>query len=155
MPQDIEIKGLAELQADFKRLPGAVRKEILFAAVEDGSNIIQGAEIAEAPKKTGKLAAGITIKAGRNQTANQASMMVGPTSPYALFVHQGTKPHEIRPKNAKALFWEGARHPVRHVKHPGTRPQPFVDQAVASKGPEAAKRMMATIWEGIRGIMQR
>ena len=32
-----------------------------------------------------------------------------------------TKPHEIRPRRKKALAWPGARHPVKSVKHPGSR----------------------------------
>lgn len=40
---------------------------------------------------------------------------------YALIQHEGgtIPPHVIRPRNAKALFWPGARHPVKKVNHPG------------------------------------
>lgn len=38
----------------------------------------------------------------------------------APWFEEGTKPHVIRPKNKKALFWKGAAHPVRIVHHPGT-----------------------------------
>jgi len=36
-------------------------------------------------------------------------------------VEYGTRPHIIRPKHKKALYWVGARHPVNKVHHPGTR----------------------------------
>lgn len=39
---------------------------------------------------------------------------------YARYLEEGTRPHIIRPKTAKALFWPGARHPVKQVNHPGT-----------------------------------
>jgi bacteriophage HK97-gp10 putative tail-component len=39
---------------------------------------------------------------------------------YAGWLEDGTKPHVIRPKNKKALFWPGAAHPVKQVNHPGT-----------------------------------
>ena len=46
------------------------------------------------------------------------------------YIEYGTPPHEIRPKNKKALHWEGAEHPVKVVKHPGTKPNPIVRSAM-------------------------
>jgi hypothetical protein len=45
---------------------------------------------------------------------------------YAADVEFGTKAHEIKPRNKKALYWKGARHPVKSVQHPGTKPQPYL-----------------------------
>ena len=45
---------------------------------------------------------------------------------YAKYVEFGTLPHIIIPKNKKALYWDGAEHPVKLVRHPGTSPQPFI-----------------------------
>lgn len=44
-------------------------------------------------------------------------------APHALFVNLGTRPHEIRPKNKKALRWAGGGlfHFAKVVKHPGYR----------------------------------
>ena len=39
---------------------------------------------------------------------------------YAPALEFGTKPHVIRPRRKKALFWPGAAHPVKSVRHPGT-----------------------------------
>lgn len=41
---------------------------------------------------------------------------------YAAIQHYGgkTPPHDIFPRRKKALYWPGARHPVKHVKHPGS-----------------------------------
>jgi hypothetical protein len=49
---------------------------------------------------------------------------------YAAYVELGTKPHVILPKEKKALFWEGAEHPVGKVNHPGSRPQAFLRPAL-------------------------
>lgn len=39
----------------------------------------------------------------------------------AIHQHGGrTKPHTIRPRRKKALFWPGADHPVNLVNHPGS-----------------------------------
>lgn len=65
---------------------------------------------------TGRLAASITSRF----TARSAS--VGTNVAYAA-IHQfggRTGPHVIRPKHKKALFWSGAKHPVKSVNHPGS-----------------------------------
>ncbi len=41
-------------------------------------------------------------------------------SPIAGIIEFGSSPHIIRPKGNKLLFWPGATHPVKEVKHPGT-----------------------------------
>jgi hypothetical protein len=45
---------------------------------------------------------------------------------YARGVEEGTKPHIIRAKGKKALYWKGAKHPVKSVRHPGSRAKPFL-----------------------------
>jgi len=41
-------------------------------------------------------------------------------SPVAGIIEFGSRPHIIRPKRNKLLFWPGAKHPVKEIKHPGT-----------------------------------
>lgn len=50
---------------------------------------------------------------------------------YAVMVNDGTKPHVIEPVSAKALYWEGADHPVKRVYHPGTQGQHFVENSIS------------------------
>ena len=45
---------------------------------------------------------------------------------YAPHVEYGTKAHIIRPKNKRFLYWEGAKHPVKKVNHPGSKAKPFL-----------------------------
>lgn len=47
---------------------------------------------------------------------------------YAPFVEYGTRPHEIRPKDAKALYFvkDGKEIVVKRVRHPGSKPYPFL-----------------------------
>ena len=47
-------------------------------------------------------------------------------------VNDGTKPHIIRPKNAKALAFKIGGRVVfaKVVHHPGTKAQPFLDRAL-------------------------
>ena len=58
--------------------------------------------------------------------------VVGTNVPYSKIVEEGSKPHIIRPKNKRALYWKGARHPVMSVNHPGTRPYPYLRPAIVA-----------------------
>lgn len=51
---------------------------------------------------------------------------------YALAVHEGTKPHIIRARKGKALKFDVGGRTVyaTSVRHPGTRPQPFLSDAL-------------------------
>lgn len=61
---------------------------------------------------------------------------VGTQDPVGRYVVEGTRAHIIAPRDKKALFWEGARHPVREVHHPGTKANPFMQRAADKAGPE-------------------
>jgi len=52
-------------------------------------------------------------------------------APHALFVHWGTKPHRIAPKNKKAMRWAGPNgfRFARGVNHPGYRGDPWLTRA--------------------------
>lgn len=53
---------------------------------------------------------------------------------HAVFLHEGTPPHEIRPRGANKMvfFWRKAGRVVfmDRVRHPGTRSQPFLVNAL-------------------------
>ena len=52
---------------------------------------------------------------------------------YAIIVEKGSKPHIIRAKNKKALYWKGASRPVKLVNHPGSKAKPFLIPAFESE----------------------
>ncbi len=60
------------------------------------------------------------------------SMTLAAGAPYASFVEDGTRAHEIRPKFRKALRWpgEGGFMFAKVVKHPGTKPSRFLATAL-------------------------
>ncbi len=64
------------------------------------------------------------VQAGNDRVA------VGTNVDYAAIHQLGGKtgPRVIKPKKAKALFWPGARRPVKSVNHPGSviPPRPFL-----------------------------
>lgn len=61
---------------------------------------------------------------------------VGSAAIYAAAHQFGTRPRVLKPVNAKALFWPGARHPVKSVKHPGIPARPFIPDEQSLDWPE-------------------
>jgi HK97 gp10 family phage protein len=61
-----------------------------------------------------------SFKSERTRVRGLAAVTVINTAPYANYVEFGTRPHVIEARHAQALFWPGARHPVKKVNHPGT-----------------------------------
>ena len=57
-----------------------------------------------------------------HQVTGRGRLEVGYGDPLAIVHHHGgrTRPHIIRARKGKALFWKGAAHPVKSVKHPGS-----------------------------------
>lgn len=141
----------------------------LEAALAAGALIPLNAAKAMAPAKTGNLRRSLHIggHAGlsgglRGSTGTHggtsgsdiggnasgpgfATIQAGTNVEYAPDVEYGTGPHEIRPVNAKALFWRGAAHPVKVVHHPGTAPRPYMRPAFDGCGPVVAAEMARAV----------
>jgi len=82
----------------------------------------------EAPKgKTKSLSRNLRVAKFRT------GQMVVARTPYAFFVHQGTKPHLILPRRKKVLRWETTSGEIvfsARARHPGTKPNPFLVRAL-------------------------
>ena len=77
---------------------------------------------------TGHLRRSIATKMGDLEATIHTSNVK-----YAVIVEKGSKAHVIRPKNKKALYWEGASRPVKMVNHPGSKAKPFLIPAFESE----------------------
>jgi len=87
----------------------------------------------EAPRKTGNLAASTQ----KNYGGDSGHVYVSNAQArYFDCVVDGTRPHDIRPKNGQALYWPGASNPVKGVHHPGTKANPYLDKAFNKMLPE-------------------
>ena len=64
---------------------------------------------------------------------------------YAIMVEKGTKAHLIKPKNKKMLYWKGASHPVRIVRHPGSRAKPFLEPAFEKEKDQLLEKLKEVI----------
>lgn len=97
------------------------------------------------PWRTGNLLTSFRFRSTRDEARWY------PTANYAHFVEFGTRPHTIRPRNARVLSWEGGgqrgyvtaasgrryyksspgtRSFAMVVNHPGSKPKPYMKKIV-------------------------
>lgn len=124
----VNIAGEASVRRTFE-LIGKSAMKALAETAEDAQTYIEG----EAAKhnKTGALVRSVYLR-----RMSQDAFEVGhdlQVARHALFVHWGTKPHVIRPKNRKALRWPAGGRFVfaREVHHPGYKGDPWLVRAAA------------------------
>jgi phage gpG-like protein len=88
---------------------------------------------------TGALKHSIRVISADNETVT-----VGSDRPYAAAHQFGSRPYVIKPRQAKALFWPGAGHPVKQVNHPGLPARPFFPFSADGKvTAEASRRIIS------------
>lgn len=122
---NVTIDKLDQLVAAFERAPtistGALQQAIFQVPEILASFTIPGI----VPYRTGQLVQTFF------STVDGLVATWGPTVNYAAAVEFGTGPHVILPKNKKALFWQGAKHPVRKVNHPGSKPNRYMERIIS------------------------
>lgn len=137
MPIRVIIAGDTAAITELRQLPEKLERAVLarmsVVAFDAALNGI------DRHTKTGRLRASLynrNIPGGR-EVGNDPQ-----AAPHAVFVHWGTRPHEIRPKNKRALRWAsgGAFVFARKVNHPGYRGDPYMISAA-----DEAVRQFASI----------
>ncbi|MDD6697862.1 MAG: hypothetical protein PUE51_05895 [Veillonellaceae bacterium] len=88
-----------------------------------------------------------SINGRATQAGDTCQMTISHGVRYGKYLEKGTPPHIITPKSRKALYWNGASHPVRLVHHPGTKGYPTILPA-AEHGKEELKKAVLALWEG-------
>ena len=120
----IDTNEIDKFVIDLKEVSKEIRSDVQKVLVNSGFNIEAQAKInldRNGSVKTGHLRRGITTNVGNMEVTVHTSNIK-----YARLVEEGTRPHTIRAKNKKALYWKGARHPVRSVRHPGSKAKPYL-----------------------------
>lgn len=126
---------MSNVRAEFTPNDGNLKatvNDVLQARMRQIIRLVAADARTNAPVDTGRMAQ--AIKEDPIVSEGPFRVIGGVTShaPYSAFVHQGTRPHVIRPRNASALRFEmgGRRVFAASVNHPGTRPRPFLTNAV-------------------------
>lgn len=92
--------------------------------------------------KKPNMGRGIYFRSIKSKFRDDGGSFIGKlesNSPIAGIIEFGSRPHIIRPKGNKLLFWSGARHPVKEVKHPGTPAFKVLGNATEEAVEERAK----------------
>lgn len=120
----IDTSEIDKFVIDLKDTSENIRSDVQKVLKKSGFNIEAKAKLNitnNGSVKTGHLRRGITTDVGNMEVTVHTSNIK-----YARGVEEGTRPHTIRAKNKKALYWKGAKHPVKSVRHPGSRAKPFL-----------------------------
>jgi HK97 gp10 family phage protein len=160
MNDTTHVKGLKELHGFLQTLPAKMEQNVLRGALRAGVKVLrdeaaQRAPVA-APSRGGRknygnyrglLRDSVRISVNTKRGTVTARVKAGgsdwqtkgkPIAFYAHIVHQGTKPHLIKPKKYSGFgALRIAGRWVSQVMHPGIRGNPFMSKAISSKQRDA------------------
>jgi len=145
----ITISGLAALTAAFQNSPQAALPFLQRALAASSAVLAKNTTRATVPWRTGFLTQ--TFKA----QMEGLTLRWFPTASYAPYVEFGTAPHIIEPKDAKALYWSGAQHPVKIVHHPGTKANPYMERIVAASEAEINEQFSSALEQITQAIARQ
>jgi phage gpG-like protein len=119
---DIEISpSLQNLIDQGSELAPLATKRGLRAVTREGSK-----QVKNKIRSLGLVKSGELVKSVRGVTTNTKSF-IGTKLWYAHFLEDGAKPHTIKAKKGKLLWWPGVRRPVKKVNHPGVKEYKFAE----------------------------
>ena len=120
----IDTSEIDKFVIDLKETSEDIRSDVQRVLKKSGFNIEARAKrniTDNGSVKTGHLMRGVTTDVGNMEVTVHTSNIK-----YARMVEEGTRPHTIRAKGKKALYWKGARHPIKSVRHPGSKAKPYL-----------------------------
>lgn len=139
---EVSTRGL-EFEEVAEKLSGTVKQKL----IERLADVAWAHAFWNAPRRTGKLASTIV----KEVTDGEGAINV--LAPYAMYVVKGTRPHIIRPINSSVLAFQSASGKfvfTRLVRHPGTKPNPWMQQA-AEYARGKAEETFAELWQELTG----
>lgn len=120
----VQVTGLDEYVEAMRRVPEVARKEV-SEAVAKSVQLASANVTKEAPvnRQTG---GGNLRQRIRARMSGRFTGIIESLAPYSVWVHDGTDPHLIRPRNKMALAnTRTGQFFGKLVRHPGTQPNPF------------------------------
>lgn len=153
MPFTFTVEGVERLRAAAEEAPKSVAANLQRAVLAGVAEIVKQTQRGRGivPYRTGRLSKSIGRLPGGLEIRPLLAI-VRPNTDYAYGVHEGNPPHEIRPKNGQALHWPGARHPVKVVKHPGNKGNPFMPALLEAARPDIERHFREAIERSLEGL---
>ena len=146
---EIEVTGLAGLQALLDELPARVEGNVVRGGLRAAAKVVEAEAKRLCPVgKSGDLRESIRVSLRSKHGRISATVKAGNARAfYAHMVEFGTARHWIKPKNRKSLFVAGLLREA--VDHPGAKKEPFMRPAIDGKANEAIDAMAAYLRERI------
>jgi HK97 gp10 family phage protein len=141
---DVSTRGL-----EFDEVAEILDKDLKRKLIERLAEVAYSEAFYGAPWRTGKLARSIVSEIDEDGEARIIAL-----ASHAIFVIRGTAPHEIRPVNASCLAFKAAGGDMvftKLVRHPGTKPNPFLERAV-DKARERGEEIFDELFEELIGL---
>ena len=135
----IDSSDLNKFSVMLRELPDEIKNDVRKVVKNSAFNIERNAK-SSASVKTGHLKRSISTKMGDMEATIHTSNLK-----YAPMVEFGTRPHIIRAKNKKALYWKGATHPVKQVRHPGSKAKPYLIPAFEKEKDQFLEKLKEVI----------
>lgn len=149
----LAVDGLAEVRRTLLRLVPDLRREVTPDLAQQALTDAQQA--ADRHTQTGALVRSLKLRKGPDDSYEVYHDLQ--VAPHALFVHWGTRPHVIRPKDKQALRWvsgDGFAF-AKIVHHPGYKGDPYLLRArtaVAQQFSRVARAAFNRVVSGIRRL---
>lgn len=142
---EIKLQGDETVRATFAKLEAGLKDKVLARTAVDAQRLIEVA--ADKHTKTGALFQSVDSRKipGGYEVFHDLQR-----APHAIFVHWGTKPHRIEPKNRKRLRWVSGGQFVfsKGVNHPGYAGDPYF-QRTADEVPRIFAQHVDAIIKGL------
>ena len=135
----IDSSALNKFSVEVGKLSDEIKDDVRKVVKNSAFNIERNAK-SSASVKTGHLRRSISTKMGDMEATIHTSNLK-----YAPMVEFGTRPHIIRAKNKKALYWKGAKHPIRRVNHPGSKAKPYLIPAFEKEKDQFLEKLKEVI----------
>jgi HK97 gp10 family phage protein len=144
MTSDVQVKGLAELQAALDTLAPRIEANIMRQALKAGAKVLADEARTNVHTISGKLAESVRYGAKVNKVSGKVAAYVRAggrkgkkAAFYAAMVEHGTAAHVIKARPPNKMLAVG----VAAVHHPGAKMKPFMRPAIDTRGQAAIQRI--------------
>ena len=140
----VEVEGFEQISSRLGRSRTLVLGALNRTLRRAGAHFVPALK-SRTPVRTGKLRASTRFQLKGTDESMRVEVRQGARSAagvmYRPFVTGGTRPHEIRPVNAKALRFNIGGRTVfaKRVNHPGTKPNPYHEDTLREELPEITR----------------
>lgn len=140
-----KVTGLADIEAALKAVGVEISEKALRSSLRKGAQLVIKDARSRIDSHSGELAKAIGSSTRVDKGAGRVTTKIRVNKKQAhigRFVEDGTKPHEIKPRNGKALQLHGGVF-VDKVDHPGAQPKPFLAPAADAQFPAVVAEVIS------------